>query len=113
MTMSDAVSRTLWLAIEDYSGLWEAVWELNTARPAAPADSNRSIAREAVEYLLEREWVQIYRVREPDGSPTPVTADEARRLLDTPSSWEPPCAGGTSIRIGATEKGEEAYRTRA
>jgi hypothetical protein len=107
--MSDAARRALWRAIED-SGLWEVVWDLNGARADVPANANRATALEAVRWLLERDWIERYRIREPDGEPADVPTEEARRLLDSPDAWEPAAAGEISVRIRATEEGEKAYQ---
>jgi hypothetical protein len=106
--MTDLLPIVLWLAIEDYSGLWEVVWELNTRFPGNDP-SNRRRARETVRVLLDRGLLDLYWSQEPLGDPVRISAEEAQALLDDDRFWEEPVAGGRSVRIGATEAGEEAY----
>jgi hypothetical protein len=109
ITMSEVVRRVLWLGIEDYSGLWEVVWELNTLRDDKTPAENRATAQEIVTELLEKDLIQIFQCEEPDGSPVAVPMGVAKKILETDSAWEPPGFNGVSWRIGATDKGERAY----
>lgn len=109
--MSELARRVLWLAIEDYSGLWEVVWELNSLRPNCSAVENRASARELVSELLHLGLIEIFRCEEPDGEPVAVDKQVGERILSSEESWEPPEFHGVSWRIGATSQGEKAYRS--
>ena len=108
MTDDQVLRALLWLAIEDYAGLWETVWELNGADPA-PADEHLAAARRAVPQMLDRGWISVHRSVEPDGELTELSDAEARLALADDRSWSEPTTGSTSIRISATPDGERAY----
>lgn len=99
----------LWAAIEDYAGLWELVWELNSIElpegqePASPA---RRVVRDS----LERGWIALYRCQEPYGEMTPVAADSAVQLLDDDRNWAEPEKDTISVRVHATEAGAQASK---
>ena len=107
--MSELVRRVLWLGIEDFSGLWEVVWELNTLMPDRDPAQNRDLARDIVHGLLAEGLVQIFQCKEPDGQQVAVSLETAEEVLAGDEAWEPPEFNGLSWRIGATEKGSEAY----
>ena len=52
MSVSGTHRTALWLAIEDYSGLWEVVWELRKLRPDASEAELRRDAAHAVSALV-------------------------------------------------------------
>jgi hypothetical protein len=108
MMVADPLPIVLWLAIEDYSGLWEIVWELNTRSPEDRASNGRR-ARETVRELLQRGFLDLYWTDEPYGDPVRIPAPEIDAVLDTDEYWDAPTAGVRSVRIGATEAGEEGY----
>jgi hypothetical protein len=110
MRRDDEVTRALlWLGIEDYAGLWEAVWELNTQRPHVPESENRRIAAQALRELLDAGQITLFRSREPYEDVRPIPTDEAEAVLASAESWVEPAPGATSIRFSATESGEAAY----
>jgi hypothetical protein len=108
--MPELARRVLWLAIEDYSGLWEVIWELNAQIPNRESDRTRVLAKRLVYDLLAKGLIQIYQCQEPDGDPVAVSADAGKKALEQTEAWEPPRFDGSSWRIGATDEGERAYR---
>jgi hypothetical protein len=108
MIVADLLPIVLWLAIEDYSGLWEVLWELNTRFPKESI-TNRDRARETVRELLRRRLVDLYWSEEPYGDPIRIPFQEAEAVLDDERNWEEPVPKDRSVRIGATETGEEVY----
>jgi hypothetical protein len=110
MERDDQLIRVLlWLAIEDYAGLWEAVWELNTRRPETPESENRRAAEQVLRELLGAGHVRLFRSREPYEDVTPISTAQADTVLGQDESWAEPVRDGTSIRFGATPAGEAAY----
>jgi hypothetical protein len=101
----------LWLAVEDYSGLWEAVWQLRSLHPEFHKDVLTEQASSAVSNLLGRGLIRLYRCQEPDGKLSLVRSPEDSKLLESPQNWEEPTRGATSIRFGATPAGEAAYES--
>jgi hypothetical protein len=108
MTGNELLPVVLWLAIEDYSGLWEVVWELNTRLPRR-TNSNVETARQVVRELLRRGWIDLYWSQEPYGDPIRIPAEEAEEVLNNDRNWQAPSAGMRSVRIGASETEEEVY----
>ncbi len=99
----------LWLAIEDYSGLWEVVWQLRSLRPEDPNDALIQRAKDVVAELLQRNWADLFHCEEPYGKLSKISPDEAAASLSQASVWEEPKVGEVSIRIGVTSAGQEAY----
>lgn len=98
----------LWLAVEDYAGLWEAVWELRTRHPSLDTEILLGRARDQLIRLVDRDLVQLYRCVEPYGSMTDVERQEAIGLLRLDRNWSEPEPGSVSIRFGATPAGRAA-----
>lgn len=57
----------LGLAIEDYSGLWEVVWQLRALDPKAASEALIARAKVSLMELLARDLVTLYRCQEPYG----------------------------------------------
>lgn len=110
MSETHLVKTLLWAAIEDYSGLWEMVWELNAVEPGVGEARHRDVAARLVRDFLDRGWAGLYWCQEPYGETTAVPGERAEAVLGDPASWEPPAADAVSVRVSATEAGEAAYR---
>lgn len=106
----DETKSILWLAIEDYSGLWEAVWQLRTFDPKASEESLVERARTVVERLFDRGLVTLYRCEEPYGQLSEIDRRDAKSVLAAKDSWNEPARDALSFRFGATKAGEEVYR---
>ena len=103
------VKALLWAGIEDYAGLWEAVWELNSLRPQAQESENRSSAKRLVCELLKDGHVRLFESREPYEDVTPLPTNEIELVIGQPENWEEPAPKGVSIRFGTTPSGERVY----
>ncbi|HEX5495988.1 MAG TPA: hypothetical protein VFX70_15575 [Mycobacteriales bacterium] len=99
----------LWLAIEDFAGLWEVVWQLRSITPEAQEPELRESARRIVSDLLRRGWVNLYECQEPYGEMRKVPSADAAGLLARETYWSEPAADAVSIRVGATTSGEAAF----
>lgn len=106
-TQPDALRAVLWAALEDYVGLWEVVWELNSLE-ASEGSSPTKLARSVTRELDARGWVEFYQCLEPDGEMIPLD-EPISRLLDDDDSWAEPESGAVSIRMSATDQGKRAY----
>jgi hypothetical protein len=102
------VRAVLWLAIEDYAGLWEVRAEVAAHQCLSAAEATDE-AKSLLGDLYQQGCVKIYLTVEPGGEPMLVADSDTARLLDLHSSWEPPMAGSVSVRISATSAGEERY----
>ena len=110
MNLTGLLEHILWLAIEDYSCLWEVVWEINTRYPELLPTQRKTAAAYAVRTLLSRRWIKLYQCQEPYGTLTPLRSEEYEEALSETANWAEPGEGTVSIRIGATEEGERAYQ---
>lgn len=108
----DDTSALLWLAAEDYAGLWEAVWQLHTLHPDGEVSELRDRAEQIIRGLLDAGLVELYWCQEPYGDMSAIPADGAAAVLATPGVWEEPDAGATSVRVSATPAGEAAVTSR-
>ncbi len=101
----------LWACIEDYAGLWELLWEVNSKFPELPENERKRMSLNVASLLLDNGFIKLYRCKEPYGELSELDADEARVVLGEERNWEAPEFEGVSIRAAATEKGEELYQS--
>lgn len=99
----------LWATIEDYAGLWELEWELNSLEGAPPKGANRQAARDLLGELLGRGWVSLYWSEEPDGELSPIPSEQSTEVLNDDKLWDPPSGWHRVVRVSATPAGEAAY----
>ncbi|HEV7935273.1 MAG TPA: hypothetical protein VGP70_23545 [Actinomadura sp.] len=99
----------LWAAIEDYSGLWEIVWELNTLDPEGAEKQHIQMSKAIVRDFLNRDWVQLFWCQEPYGGVTLIAEKEIGQVLADAASWMPPDPEAVSVRVSATDAGERMY----
>ena len=96
--------------MEDYCGLWEAVWELNTRYPDLSQRERFVAAESAVRTLISQGWVGLYGDCDFGGRDLkPLRHEEYEEALLDPTNWEPPFPRSESTWFGATDAGEEAY----
>lgn len=110
----DAKRLVLTSATEDYTGLYEVVWELNTMYSTASLGGKYAAAETAVRELLQQGWIALYRRRDggTDETYEPIEATSIEEVLTNPVSWYPDY-GGVCIVLASTEEGERAYRESA
>lgn len=77
----------LWAAVEDYAGMWEAVWELRSIHPEASAESLESTAREILTQLIDQGDIELYWCQEPYRETTLIPEDQARRILESADAF--------------------------
>ncbi|GAB3762644.1 hypothetical protein [Microlunatus parietis] len=106
--MTDDTESILWLAVEDYSGLWEAVWELRANHADMDSEVLLGRAKDELIRLVGHDLIQLYRCLEPYGDMTDVEKQEAVDLLRMDANWNEPEPGSVSIRFGATPAGRAA-----
>ena len=104
-------SRTiLGAGVEDYAGLWEAVWELRSVHPEQTTESLVATAREILMSLLSAHQIELYWCQEPYGDTTLIPDGEAPGLLNAPGAFDEPTEDAISVRFSATPAGEDLYR---
>jgi hypothetical protein len=108
----DAEAMLLSSANEDYTGLYEAVWELNSAYPEASLGEKYDAAESAIRALLSKGLASLYKVNVSDAMQldkyVPLENACIGSLLENPSSWYPEYHG-ERIVFAATDEGEKVY----
>jgi hypothetical protein len=97
------------LACDDYTGLYEVLWRLNTLHPDTAPDLKRFVAQQAMSSLLSQRYVQLFRALR-GGEHEQLSESRAEVLIRRPESWEPP--GGPADEyccVASTTGGEQAY----
>ena len=111
MDVKQITKKILWLGMEDYSGLWEILWELNTLYPEISETKKYELAQNTVQALIDKGYLNLYRCEEPYDKLSKVSSNEAYSLIDDFESWKEPKPNSISLRIGTTQKGEDAYKS--
>ncbi|QIM16609.1 hypothetical protein G7067_09645 [Leucobacter insecticola] len=102
----------LWLAVEDYAGLWEAVWELRSIHPDAADGFLLDRARVILSELIEKNLIQLFFYQESSEALWSVASDEVGELLAKAENWvEPKSDEDILIRFSATSAGETRVLT--
>lgn len=97
-------------ASEDCFGLYEAVWEVNSAFANESLGWKYDVAREALWRLYQDGFIQFEKVVVKDGDrrSSRVEDSETAAILDNPVSWYPEY-DGTRIVFTCTEAGLKKY----
>ena len=105
------IEKLLWTSIEDYCGLWELVWEINTLHPNLSRKEGQHIALQCMLYLISKDLVRLFYCQEPYGRMIEIVDRSSYpNLLQDLKLWEAPLPGTRSIRVSATKSGEKYYR---
>src|SRR5437879_8727974 len=75
---------------EDYTGLYEIVWSLNTQYPDVSRDLKVAAARAIVAELLKDGRVALYRTVWASNRYEPVPQKDAPGALGAPAAWDDP-----------------------
>src|SRR5436309_14234358 len=101
--------RILWAAVEDYTGLWEIVWDRANLPPQSTPDDRKRLAQSVLRKFIARDWIRLYREETVGGGVQPISSEEFEAEILRASNWDEPQGPTPTIRIGATSKGEAAY----
>ena len=99
-------------ALEDYTGLYEAIWELNSLFPNNSLGEKYQVAELVIEeffskgYIEFHKWVFTNNYR--DYVVEPIVLNDIGELLRSPTVWYPDY-NRVRIVFSATEVGEQAY----
>lgn len=107
--MKETIYKILWATIEDFVGLWEVCWELNSIYPKNKKKDNQFIAIKIIQYFLEQELVSLYLSIWGNDELNEVSLEEATQLLKDEKYWDAPAINEVCIKIGNTKKGEKYY----
>jgi predicted DNA-binding transcriptional regulator len=111
LEQSEVEARVLASAVEDYTGLYEVIWELNTVFPEISKEVKVTAARKAVVSLLKGGLIELYHTVWVGGGYRLIVDGQAEVLANDPESYEPPRQEepGEYYCFGATSKGEATY----
>ena len=104
----------LWSSIEDYAGLWEVAWELNTLHKDNTRKKNKKTALEIVYYLFSKEMIEFKEGKWGGNEPMRPILDKKKlkKILEGKLFWTPPeSLNSNYISISSTKKGEEYYKS--
>jgi len=102
MKRTEIRDAVLELASDDYVGLWEIAWRLNTLFPNESPSERQDMAGDVTSELLRDGRLTAFRGATFDGDVTPIATDQAVRELETESAWEPPVQGSRHMRVTAS-----------
>lgn len=107
--MKDIVYKVLWSTIEDFVGLWEVLWELNSVLPENSQKENQEISKKILRYFLEQNLVTIYVSKWGGDELEEKDFSRALNLIEDEKYWNAPAINEFCIKIGSTAKGEKYY----
>ena len=107
--MKDVVYKILWATIEDFVGLWEIHWELNSLFPEKSKTDNKEVSRKILLYFLDVGLVKFYLNEWGNDDVKELRINEAKEIINEDKYWDAPSLNDTCIKVGNTEKGEKYY----
>ena len=92
--LNEAEKILLASATEDYTGLYEAIWELNTVYPNETLGEKYKVAEHALRALLDKKLIALFKASSyfgTSGAPTysEVAFQDLDTILTNPVSWYP------------------------
>lgn len=105
----EEVNKILWSTVEDFVGLWQVAWELNTIYPDNSHDLNRNIAMKIVKYFIDNELVELYYENWGKDNLTKIPINEAKSIINQDDFWSAPEMNEICVKAGSTSKGEKYY----
>jgi len=112
--ISDTVARgrALANACEDYTGLYELVWEFNAQFPTAPPAERLRAAQTALSGLVHDGLAVVYHTKWLTDEYTELLPSEAVALVADPEAWRSPADTPDSryYCFASTDRGEDEYR---
>ena len=102
--------KILWSGIEDYTGLWEIYWELNSAYAYLSETEKRQILCELLISFVDRNWVTLFWCKEPYGELKIIENSVVKDILSNPLVFNEPGSGNFAIRFKTSQLGEETLK---
>ena len=104
----------LWMADDDWTGLWEAWWSLQSAWPELQGEPAVQAAHALLKDLVARGLVYLCFFEAESNSETPMSSEVAYETMEDRKSWEPPDGDKQTIRFATTPGGKkEMYKLEA
>jgi len=107
--MKEIIYKILWSTIEDFVGLWEIHWELNSILSEKSKTENKETLKKLLQYFLENGLVKFYFNKWGNDDLKELYSDEVFKMLNEEKYWKAPELNRICLRIGCTEKGEKFY----
>lgn len=93
---------------EDYTGLYEVIWELNSMFPNVSEHEKICAARDVLKHLLAEELIELYEARWPPVEHTRVGENIARIAMERDEAWRMYEGGPDEfLAYVTTQSGEE------
>lgn len=108
MLPKNIVSKILWSAIEDFIGLWEILWELNSLQNKV---NEKAEAIKIIRLLLDNDLIKLYVSRWGTTKLKELSNEEDIRILADARYWDAPEINQECIKVGSTRKGEDYYNS--
>jgi len=113
MHISDDVARDIALsdACEDYTGLYELIWEFNTQFPEATEQERLRAAQVALGGLVRDGLATVYYTRWLSDEYRELNRSDAESVIAQPESWRSPAdqPEGEYFCFASTDAGEARY----
>jgi hypothetical protein len=111
MSREDIRAALLRLSVDDWTGLWEILWFIQTMYPDLESDRKREVALDALRSLLGMGLVRLVYFEEVGNKEEMISQDDYDDVLALERSWAPPeIAFGRHVRFVATDAGRKLWR---
>ncbi|MGB4774049.1 MAG: hypothetical protein WBP45_02655 [Daejeonella sp.] len=104
----ELIYKLLWATIEEYTGLWELHWEINSALKVVSA-LNKELAKKILLYFLETGLVKLYYDKWGGDQLQEISQQEAIEIINKDKFWVAPEINDLCVKVSSTEKGEKYY----
>ena len=92
---------------EDYTGLYEVIWELNGKFPEVSEAEKIGAARVALMHLLSEGLIEVYRTEWPPSVYQPLVLSQALQEMQPESAWQMSQESPKEfLAVGTTARGE-------
>jgi hypothetical protein len=106
INQSEIEQEILASACEDYTGLYEIIWALNTSHPKIGETEKIVAAAAAVQSLLERGLIELFSSEWETQTHKPIFDKGFKRIANDSTTWRPE---KMYFSFAATDAGERFY----
>jgi hypothetical protein len=107
--MKEIAYKILWSTIEDFVGLWELFWEIDTEFSGISIVETQATIKILIKVFLENNLVVVYLGEWGSNRLKALDIDAAINLLEEKRFWNAPELNEVCLKLGCTEKGEKYY----
>ncbi len=110
MEITKEVKQILTAAVEDCTGLWEAIWEVRSIDPNRSDEQIRGTALDAIRRLLSAGWIELVFGTEFEGEEKAVSPRDSESFIRQDAYWDVPLSDRSPhIRFTATDEGRRVW----